>query len=138
LGFPGIIFKLTTREGLTIREQFNKKALQDRFKRFTIDVFKMLEKLPKTQACNVVTYQLLKASSSGAANYRAACRAKSKKDFINKLKTVEEETDESLFWLEIIDEMKFADENELAYLLKESNELVSIITASLKTLRNQI
>lgn len=98
----------------------------------------MLEKLPKTQACNVVTYQLLKASSSGAANYRAACRAKSKKDFINKLKTVEEETDESLFWLEIIDEMNFADENELAYLLKESNELVSIITASLKTLRNQI
>jgi len=120
-----------------MKEQFNKKELQDRFKRFTIAVFKMLEKLPKTQACNVITYQLLKASSSGAANYRAACRAKSKKDFINKLKTVEEEADESLFWLEIIDEMKFADENKIAFLLKESNELVSIITASLKTLRNQ-
>jgi four helix bundle protein len=120
-----------------MREQFNKKELQDRFKRFTIAVFKMLDKMPKSSACSVITYQLLKSSSSGSANYRAACRAKSRRDFVNKLKTVEEETDESLFWLEIIEEMNFADEKEIEYLLKECNELVSIITTSLKTLRNQ-
>jgi len=120
-----------------MNERFNKKELQDRFKRFTIAVFKMLENLPKSPACNVITYQLLKASSSGAANYRAACRAKSKRDFVNKLKTVEEETDESLFWLELIDEMKFANEKEISFLLEECNELVAIITTSLKTLRNQ-
>jgi four helix bundle protein len=120
-----------------MKGKFNKKELQERYKRFTISVFNILDKLPKTSAGNVITYQLLRSSSSASANYRSACRAKSKRDFINKLKTVEEETDESLFWLEIIDELKMGKENDISYLSTECNELLSIITTSLKTLRNQ-
>jgi four helix bundle protein len=83
----------------------DKVQLQNRTKSFAVRVFKMVEKLPKSKGTEVIAYQLIKASSSVAANYRAVCRAKSKADFINKLKIVEEESD----------------------------ELVSIFTASLKT-----
>jgi four helix bundle protein len=120
-----------------MKQKFNKKELQSRFKRYTIAVFKMLDRLPKSPACNIITYQLLKASSSASANYRAACRAKSKRDFVNKLKTVEEETDESMFWLEILHDLNRGDENENTELRTECNELLAIITSSLKTLRNQ-
>ena len=83
----------------------DKVQLQNRTKSFAVRVFKMVGKLPKSKGTEVIAYQLIKASSSVAANYRAVCRAKSKADFINKLKIVEEESD----------------------------ELVSIFTASLKT-----
>ena len=81
----------------------------------------------------VIAYQLIKASTSVAANYRAVCRAKSKADFINKLKIVEEESDESLFWLEFIADLELIHNKLLKDLIKESNELVSIFTAALKT-----
>jgi len=93
----------------------------------------MVEKLPKSKGADVITYQLIKASSSVAANYRAVCRAKSKADFINKLKIVEEESDESLFWLEFISELKLIPEKLLKDLINEANELVAIFTAALKT-----
>ena len=80
----------------------DKVQLQSRTKNFTLRVFNMVEKLPKSKGTEVIIYQLIKASTSVAANYRAACRAKSRADFINKLKIVEEESDESLFWLEFI------------------------------------
>jgi four helix bundle protein len=116
---------------------FNKRVLQERIKRYTIDVFIMLNKLPKSPACNIITSQRLRASSSESANYRAACRAKSKRDCVNKLKIVEEEADESMFWLEILSDLHLGDVNETTYLIAECNELLSIIIASLKTLRNQ-
>ena len=93
----------------------------------------MAEKLPKSKGAEVITYQLIKASSSVAANYRAVCRAKSKADFINKLKIVEEESDESLFWLEFIVDLELIHNKLLKDLIKESNELVSIFVAALKT-----
>ncbi len=72
----------------------DKVQLQNRTKSFAVRVFKMVEKLPKSKGTEIIAYQLIKASSSVAANYRAVCRAKSKADFINKLKIVEEEADE--------------------------------------------
>lgn len=93
----------------------------------------MVEKLPKSKGAEVISYQLIKASSSVAANYRAVCRAKSKADFINKLKIVEEEADESLFWLEFIEGLELIHKVLLKELIKEANELVSIFTAALKT-----
>jgi len=87
----------------------------------------MVEKLPKSKGVEVIIYQLLKASTSVAANYRAACRAKSRADFINKLKIVEEESDESLFWLEFIADLNLMDFKLLENLLKEANELVAIL-----------
>ena len=93
----------------------------------------MVEKLPKSKGTEVIAYQPIKASSSVAANYRAVCRTKSKADFINKLKIVEEESDESLFWLEFIEDLELIKKTLLKDLIKEADELVSIFTASLKT-----
>ncbi len=111
----------------------DKIQLKNRTKKFAIRVFKMVETLPRSKGAEVITYQLLKASSSVAANYRAVCRAKSKADFINKLKIVEEESDESLFWLEFIEDLELIQKKLLEDLIKEANELVSIFTAALKT-----
>ncbi len=111
----------------------DKIQLKNRTKNFAVRVFTMVEKLPRSKGAEVITYQLLKASSSVAANYRAVCRAKSKADFINKLKIVEEESDESLFWLEFIEDLELIQKKLLKDLIKEANELVSIFTAALKT-----
>ena len=97
----------------------------------------MVEKLPKSKGVEVIIYQLLKASTSVAANYRAAYRAKSRADFINKLKIVEEESDESLFWLEFIADLNLMDFKLLENLLKEANELVAIFTSAIKTSKNK-
>ncbi len=115
----------------------DKIQLQSRTKNFALRVFKMVEKLPKSKGVEVIIYQLIKAATSVAANYRAACRAKSRADFINKLKIVEEESDESLFWLEFIADLNLMDFKLLENLLKEANELVAIFTAAIKTSKNK-
>lgn len=84
---------------LTLISIMNKEELKKRTKEFAVRVFKLLIKLERSRAVDVVSYQLLKSSSSVAANYRAACRGKSSADFLNKLKVVDEEADESLFWI---------------------------------------
>ncbi len=111
----------------------DKVQLQNRTKNFSIRVFKMVEKLPKSRGIEVIANQLIKSSTSIAANYRAVCRAKSKADFINKLKIVEEESDESLFWLEFIVDLGLMDKKLLEDLIKEANEFVAIFTAAVKT-----
>lgn len=80
----------------------NKEDLKSRTKRFAIDVIKVCDQLPKSIACKVFSKQLIRCSSSIGANYRAVCRAKSGADFINKLKIVEEETDEAIYFFRII------------------------------------
>ncbi|MGG7036942.1 MAG: four helix bundle protein [Flavobacterium sp.] len=85
-----------------------------------------------------MSYQLFKSSSSVAANYRAVCRGKSNSDFLNKLKVVDEEADESLFWLEFINDLEIeCDKNELKELINEVNELVSIFSAAIKTIKEK-
>lgn len=113
----------------------DKKQLIERTREFAIRVFKLVEKLPKTEASKIVTFQLLKSASSVAANYRAVNRAKSRKDFGNKLKIVLEESDESNFWLTfIIDVDLLSKDAEIEFLIKESEEFTAIFTASVKTL----
>lgn len=114
-----------------------KQDLKVRTKQFAIDVWNLCSKLPHSREYNNYVNQLLRCSSSVAANYRAVSRAKSTADFINKLKIVEEETDESQFFLELIERINANDELnlELKRLIKEANELVSIVVASLKTAR---
>ena len=82
--------------------------------------------------------QLIRSSSSVGANYRAANRAKSDKDFINKLKIVEEETDESMYWLELFIEISEVNHKEINRLILEANELLAITVASIKTTRKRI
>ncbi|MEP2668258.1 MAG: four helix bundle protein [Cyclobacteriaceae bacterium] len=114
----------------------DRHELIKRTREFARRVFKLLERLPKGQASQVITYQLMKSSSSVAANYRAVIRAKSPLDFKNKIKIVLEEADESNFWLTFIADVELlsVEDKELILLIKESDELTAIFVASLKTL----
>ncbi len=98
-----------------------------------------IELLPSNRVYDALVRQLVRSSTSVGANYRAACRAKSTKDFINKLKIVEEEADESSYFLDLLREIdKGKNKEKLGSLLEESNQLVSIYVASLKTMREKL
>ena len=113
----------------------NQEILKKRTKLFAVRTFKFIDTCAKSRAENVISNQLLRASSSVAANYRAACRSKSEAYFLNKLKIINEEADECLFWMEFIADLDMiCDKNELQFLTTETNELVSIFTAAIKTL----
>jgi four helix bundle protein len=116
----------------------DKTEMINRYKKFTVDIVKFCSKLPKEQAFFIFGKQLIRCSSSMGANYRAACRGKSTADFINKLKIVEEEADETVYWLEIIEELLPNDKTECTAILSEAKQLVSIVTAALKTMRNRV
>lgn len=112
-----------------------KKELLKRTKEFAIDCWRFCAKVPKSREYNAYVNQLIRSSSSVGANYRAAQRAKSTADFINKLKIVEEEADESLYWLEVFQEVTNNFKNEIEPLRKEGNELLAITVASINTAR---
>jgi len=111
----------------------NENEMKTRTKRFALDVIRLVSKLPKTTEGRVVGNQLIRLGTSVGANYRAACRGKSKADFIAKLGIVEEEADESCYWLEIIIEGKILPDEQVQALLKEANEITAIVVASRKT-----
>ncbi|MEQ3661928.1 MAG: four helix bundle protein [Flavobacterium sp.] len=112
--------------------------MKARTKKFTLDCAFLCSKFPSSREFNAYINQLIRCSSSVGANYRASQRAKSTADFINKLKIVEEEADESNFFLEILLEINKNQElkKEIEILLKEGNEILAIIVASIKTARN--
>lgn len=112
------------------------EKLKKRFMQFAINVAILVTKLPKSAVTPAYGNQLIRSSSSSGANYRAACRAKSKADFINKLKIVEEETDESVYFLELLLFFNSEFKNDFDILIKEGNELLAITVASLRTVRN--
>jgi four helix bundle protein len=107
--------------------------LKARTKRFAVRVFKLVDALPRTIQGRAVANQIIRSGSSVAANYRAACRARSRAEFIAKIGVVEEEADETLFWLELIVETELLDLKRIAPLLKEADELVAIMAASRKS-----
>lgn len=115
----------------------NAVELRTRTKQFTLRVLKVVAALPDNAQGRVIAYQLMKAGSSVGANYRAVCRARTRKDFINKLGVVIEEADESAFWLEVISQGNVLDPKLIAPLLVEANELVAILTAARKTARQR-
>lgn len=112
-----------------------KNEILKRTKNFAINCWKFCEKTPKTREYNAFVNQLIRSSSSVGANYRASQRAKSTADFINKLKIVEEEVDESVYWLEIFEEITTNNLGEIQQLKKEGNELLAITVASINTAR---
>ena len=109
--------------------------MRKRTKQFAIDCGHLILSLPNNVVNNAYSAQLIRSSSSVGANYRATRRAKSKPDFINKFKIVEEEIDESLFFLELIVEFNKEKRSIIGPLYKEGEELLKIVVASLKTLR---
>lgn len=116
----------------------DKKELQKRFKNLAIKTGKLCIKLPFNPANKVYIDQLIRSSTSSAANYRPACRAKSKADFINKLKIVEEELDETMFFYEMIAEFNSESKKELRELFMEANQLISIVVALINTTNSDI
>jgi four helix bundle protein len=109
--------------------------LKLRTKRFALRVIRMVDALPRKKSADVLGHQILRSATSVAANYRAACRAKSRPDFVAKMGIVEEEADETVFWLEMIAESGLLPAKKLAELLAEANELTAIAVASIRTAR---
>ena len=107
-----------------------------RTKLFAIEIIRVVAALPHTTTALVIGRQLLKAGCSVGANYRAACRARSRADFIGKMKIVEEECDESIYWMELLTEEKQLKAYLKPELLKEGNEILSIVVASIRTARS--
>jgi len=111
------------------------EELKQRFKSFSLRIIKLVDHLPRTISSIAIAKQLIRSGTSPAANYRAACIAKSDKDFINKLKIVEEELDETTYWLDLIIEAEIMPRHLVEPLKTETTELLMIIVKSIKTLR---
>jgi four helix bundle protein len=111
----------------------NEREMIARTKQFALRIMKLVGALPRTIQGRAIGSQLMRSGTSVAANYRAACRARSKAEFIAKLGTVEEEADESAFWLELIIEGQLLSAAQIQPLLLEANELVAMTAASKKT-----
>lgn len=113
----------------------NEQEFKRRTKRLGIEVIKLLDGVASSRAVDAIARQLLRAATSVGANYRAACRGKSGADVIAKLGIVEEEADETLYWLEVLDEVGLVPSEQLRPLLLETDEILSMTVASIKTLR---
>ena len=107
--------------------------LKQRTKNLALGILKMVETLPKTSTARIISHQVIRSGTSVAANYRAACRARSKAEFIAKLGIVEEEADETLFWLELSEETGLLPSNRLKDIKQEANEITAIIVSSRKS-----
>lgn len=110
--------------------------LKERCKKFALGVIRFLRNVPKTDESRTLGRQLLRSATSVAANYRAACRARSKAEFVAKIGVVVEEADETVFWLELFRDASIVAPDKLGPLLGEANQLLSIFSASHKTARS--
>ena len=115
----------------------NLEKLKKRTKDFSIHIIRLVEALPMNSIGHSIGKQIIRAETSVGANYRAACRAKSNRDFIYKINVVEEEADETMFWLELIIETELLPEIRINSLLKEADELTAIFTATGKTAKTK-
>ena len=113
------------------------EELRQRSKQFALRVIRMFKFLPKTEEAKILGKQILRAGTSAAANYRAACRARSKAEFVSKMGIVVEEIDETVFWLELLVESEIVEYRKIQELLKEANELLAIFASSRKTARSR-
>ena len=112
------------------------KELKDRTKRFAVEVIRLCRELPSSLEGRRLGQQLLDSATSVAANYRAACRARSRAEFVAKLGIVLEESDESLFWLELMIDAQLITLARAERLLKEADELTAIFTTAVKTAKH--
>jgi four helix bundle protein len=111
----------------------NSDELKARTKQFALRVMKLVGALPRTTVGRAIGGQLVRSGTSVGANYRAACRGRSKAEFAAKLGTVAEEADETCFWLELIIEGELLPEKRVAVLLEEANALTAIFTSAVRT-----
>ena len=116
-------------------KNMDEKTFKARTKKLAIAIIKQVDKLPRSLATDVIARQLVRSGTSIGANYRAACRAKSTPDMINKLKIVEEESDETEYWFELLTEAGLISKSQIADIYKETDEILAMTIASIKTLR---
>jgi len=114
-------------------ESMTKDELKRRTKQFAINIIRLVEELPNTKSGNTIGNQIIRSGTSVAANYRSACRARSNADFISKITIVEEECDETLFWIELIIDTGLLKKERLTDIFNEANELTAIFTATGRT-----
>jgi four helix bundle protein len=114
----------------------DKRELQDRTKQFALRVLNLVDALPRSAAGRAISSQLVRAATSVGANYRSACRARSRAEFAAKLGVALEEADESLYWLELIRDGKLLPENKLSRLLNEADEWTAILASGRKSAVN--
>lgn len=107
--------------------------LKARTKAFAVRVIRLVDSLPRSRSCDVIGHQLMKSATSVGANYRSACRGRSRAEFTAKLGIVEEEADESVYWLELLVEAGLVEEKLLVELMREANEITAMTVASIKT-----
>lgn len=110
-------------------------AMKARTRAFALDVIRLVTKLRTDMASEVLGRQLLRSGTSIGANYRSACRARSKPDFLSKITIAEEEADETCYWLELLRDAGLVDPKVADPMIKEANELTAILTASGRTTR---
>ncbi|HLG13456.1 MAG TPA: four helix bundle protein [Blastocatellia bacterium] len=113
----------------------NEQEFKNRTKHLALRVIKLVVALPKGLVAEVIGRQLLRSATSVGANYRAACRGRSSADVVSKLGIVEEEADETLYWMELLVEAEIVSQKKLANLMSETNEILAMTVASIKTLR---
>ena len=112
--------------------------MRSRTKIFVIDLLKFLKTLPESYEVSIISKQLFRSASSIAANYRAACRSRSNKEFYSKISIVVEETDETLFWLELLIESGISDNENAVNLLNTATEFIKIFSKTRKTIGVQL
>ena len=115
----------------------NQNELKDRTKQFAVRVIRLSDALPRKMAADVIGRQLIRSATSVAANHRAACRGKSRADFISKMGTVEEEADESGLWLELLGDSGLMPVKRLTALQQEADALTAIVVSSIRTARSR-
>jgi len=113
----------------------DEKTFKDRTQKLALKIIELVEGLPNRRTADVIGRQLLRSATSVGANYRSACRGRSTADVLSKLAIVEEEADESIYWMELLFEAHIIPESRVAELMSETNEIVAMTVASIKTLR---
>jgi four helix bundle protein len=115
----------------------NEQSFKDRTKRLALGVIELVEELPRNRTADVIGRQLIRSGTSIGANYRSACRGRSTADVIAKLRIVEEEADESIYWTELLTESRLVSAAEVSKLLQETDEVIAMTVASIKTLQKR-
>lgn len=128
-----MVIKILNRQSDRIMQELIKK----RTKGIGLEIIDLVNELPRNQSAKIISSQILRSATSIGANYRAACRAKSTADFINKLKIVEEESDETHYWLELLEESGLVKADRVSKIKTEVDEITSIIVASIRTSRRK-
>ncbi len=115
----------------------NESEFKHRTKKLALQIIELVEELPNRRTAEVIGRQLLRSGTSVGANYRAACRGRSAADVLSRLAIVEEEADESVYWMELLVEAHIIPESLVTELMNETNEIIAMTVASIKTLRKR-